>query len=212
VTPFDPVALVAMLVAFYPVVSAAAFLRARSERAEYFAGGTIFGSKGDKLRLPDGREFDCIVAAGGPVSGRRWQCSLIDPNAPGGVDPFPLEDGPLAPLDEEIQIFPGDDESFEALVAGHLAGFGSSAEQLDDAASAVAESDGSGALEDSFARTIEPAIVAAAANELALDAVDPSEVAQAADGNVTTIDDKEPTDVEDEPPDIPDPNPGPLPI
>jgi hypothetical protein len=40
VTPFDGAALLAMLLAFYPAVSAAALARARSERPEYFAGGT----------------------------------------------------------------------------------------------------------------------------------------------------------------------------
>jgi hypothetical protein len=73
VTPFDPFALLSMLLAFYPAVSPAAFAQARRERPEYFAGGSIIGSKGDKLQLPDGRVFDCIFASGGPLSGQRWQ-------------------------------------------------------------------------------------------------------------------------------------------
>jgi hypothetical protein len=75
VTPFDPVALLAMLQAFYPTPSGAALAQARAERPEYFAGGELFGSKGDKLRLGDGRVFDCIFAAGGLPGSNVGRCS-----------------------------------------------------------------------------------------------------------------------------------------
>lgn len=118
-TPFDPGALVSLLERGYPVVSASELARARREHPEAFADGVLFGSKGDKLRLPDGRVFDCIVAAGGPPSGRRWQCALVDPNAPATDDPFALEPGPFEPL-EDTPFEPRDPDLFRDLVAREL--------------------------------------------------------------------------------------------
>src|SRR5213592_2880219 len=147
-----------MLKAFYPVPSGAAFAQARRERPEYFAAGVIFGSKGDKLRLPDGREFDCIVAAGGPVSGRSWYCGLIvdDPNAQ--PDPFPLEPGPLDPLDEDAAIGPALDRDLEALVARGLSDLSGSDDRLAAAGQAVIVVDGAGDIERSYAELVEPAL------------------------------------------------------
>jgi hypothetical protein len=95
-TPFDAVALLAMLLAFYPTVNASELARARRERPEYFAGGTLLGSKGDKLRLPDGRIFDLIQNAGGLPGQQRWQVIEPGPSVP---EPWPLEAGPLTPID-----------------------------------------------------------------------------------------------------------------
>src|SRR4051812_36178944 len=110
-----------MLRAFYPEVTPANFALARSVRPEYFAGGVIFGTKGDKLRLPDGRVFDCIVNAGLSVALRSWAPQLVDPTAGGADDPFALEEGRLTPLDEDFTLPPRDDSGFTALVAGELA-------------------------------------------------------------------------------------------
>jgi hypothetical protein len=73
VTPFDPAALVAMLRAFYPIVGRAALRRARSERPEYFAGGTLIGSSQTHLQLADGRIFDLILNEGAPQGQTAWQ-------------------------------------------------------------------------------------------------------------------------------------------
>jgi hypothetical protein len=162
--------------------------------------------------LPDDRVFDCIAGAGGPPSLMRWASFEVTGDGGGDGDPFALEDGPLTFVDETMPIFTDDGSSFAALVAGHLAGFGSSAEQLDTARSLIQEGDGSRAVEDSYSRYIEPAAKANDETRRALDADDFIDERQAADNNTATIDDKEPTDIEDEPPDIPEPNPGPLPI
>jgi hypothetical protein len=120
VTPFDPDALLAMLLAFYPTPSAAALRQARAERPDYFAGGTLIGSKGDKLRLGDGRVFDLVFASGGLPGQQRWQ--VIDvTNDPGSAgDPFALEAGPLTPIDS-TDVWPGSPApGFESYVAGEL--------------------------------------------------------------------------------------------
>jgi hypothetical protein len=135
-TPFDAVALLAMLLAFYPTVNASELARARRERPEYFAGGTLLGSKGDKLRLPDGRIFDLIQNAGGLPGQQRWQ--VIEPG-PGTDDPWPLEPGPLTPIDVTVWAPPRPaDDTFESLVSTHLAELAGSDRVLDGARSELA--------------------------------------------------------------------------
>lgn len=56
-TPFDAIALAAMLRAFYPEPGRPALERARRERPEYFAAGRLTGVAGNVLQLPDGRVF-----------------------------------------------------------------------------------------------------------------------------------------------------------
>jgi hypothetical protein len=60
-SPFDPVALTAMLRAFYPLASAADLARARRERPEYFGGGRLGGADGTLLELPDGRIYRVML-------------------------------------------------------------------------------------------------------------------------------------------------------
>jgi hypothetical protein len=143
-TPFDPDALVAMLQAFYPVPSGAALAQARAERPAYFANGTLFGSKGDKLQLPDGRVFDCILASGGPVAGRRWQALPVTPGT--GDDPFPLEIGPLTPVDETVNYFGfGTAPTMVSIVSDQLSALDGSEGQLDGVQLNVEQFDPAGA-------------------------------------------------------------------
>ena len=207
-TPFDPAALVAMLLVFYPVVSAAAFSQARAEHPTYFAGGVIFGSKGDKLRLPDGREFDCIQAAGGPASGRHWMCSLIDPTDPGTPDPFPLEDGPLVPADEDYAIGPRVSGGLETLVADGLGGLDNTDAVLASASEAAATFTGATDIENGYASTIEPAAETHAGIRSALDGDDPSDELGAIDDHNNIIAVTEPDYTEPPPADVPEPDPG----
>lgn len=207
-TPFDPIALVAMLLSFYPVVTPGNLALARTERPEYFAAGVIFGSKGDKLRLPDGREFDCIVNAGLDVSRRSWSAQLIDPNAAGADDPFALEDGPLVPLDAAFTFPPRDPTAFSALVAGELAPLEHDDGILAAAAEPAITFTGAADLEDSFAREIDPADQAHAATLAALDGDPISDVMEATSGGSTVIDTTSGDYDEPEPPDIPLPDPG----
>lgn len=207
-TPFDPIALLVMLLAFYPVVSAAAFALARVERPEYFSGGVIFGSKGDKLRLPDGREFDCIIAAGGPASGRRWWVNLIvvDPNA--APDIFALGDGPIAPLDEIDTLPPPSGDTFTSLVAGELAALDGADDVLHGAATAVTEFDGGADLEDASAQLLDPAAVHHANTRAALDHDDPAEELESAGLTREEIDARL-SEYDDPPPDeAPEVDPG----
>ena len=207
-TPFDAVAFVAMLMAFYAEVTPANFVKARAERPEYFAGGVIFGSKGDKLRLPDGREFDCIINAGMPVQFRSWAAQLIDPSAPGDADPFPLEDGPLVPLDETLVLPAPAPTEFTDLVAGQLAEFGASDDQLEHAGAAVVEFGDGTALGDAFDGVVEPAATHHQAFRTALDGDDIADeiaITEAQGGDVQTQ--KTALD-EDAPPDLQEPDPG----
>jgi hypothetical protein len=207
VTPFDQVALVAMLLADYPAVSSAAFARARVEQPAYFAGGVIFGSKGDKLRLPDGREFDCIVAAGGPAADRRWQCALIDPNAPGVDDPFALDDGPLAPLELE-PVTLGGGESFEAMTARAFDDLRGADDALAGITVDVAAGDIGDRLEGSYRDNIEPAAAAHDGIRAALDEDDPIDVVAATGSHDGAIDQARNDYTEPAPPDSPEPDPG----
>ncbi len=145
-TPFDGAALLAMLLAFYPVVSAAALAKARTERPEYFAGAVFIGHSGDKIQLPDGRIFDLIFAVDGPVAGRRWQ--VIEPGPAGDADPWALEEGPLTPAEWLDAPTTGTAGTFEALVGGAVESLGGSDRVLEAAGNTVAASAASGALAD----------------------------------------------------------------
>lgn len=211
-TPFDPAALVAMLMAFYPVVTPANLARARQERAEYFHGGTLFGSKGDKLRLPDGREFDCIANAGLPVGQRFWYCGLIDPAEAGNPDGFELEPGALEPVDEEMVLFPADRDRFEALVAGELADLTGADDVLRGAGDAIVAIDVAGHLEGSYAEHVEPAAAAHANMRAALDLDDPADIIAATNAHDGIIDAADVEFNEPLPADLAEPEPGPAPI
>jgi len=197
-----------MLNAFYPVVTPANFALARAVRPEYFAAGVIFGSKGDKLRLPDGREWDCIVNAGLDVSRRSWSAQLIDPTAVGTDDPFALTEGPLVPLDAEFTFPPRDPTAFSSLVAGELAPLEHDDGILAAAAQPAVEFTGAQDLDDSFAREIDQADEAHAATLAALDADPISDVLEASAGGATVIETTTGDYNEPEPPDIPEPDPG----
>jgi hypothetical protein len=137
VTPFDPVALLAMLLSFYAIINGSELARARRERPEYFAGGTLLGSKGDKLRLPDGRMFDLIQNAGGAPGQQRWQVIEV---GPGTDERWPLEPGPLTPIDVGVPPTPpGERTTFEALVADAIGAIGGSDAALQSAATRISD-------------------------------------------------------------------------
>lgn len=173
-TPFDPIALLAMLQAFYPIVGPAALARARRERPDYFSAGEIIGTSGDKLRLPDGRIFDLIFDVNGPFT--RWQAIEVGtgPGGPDVDDPFALEAGPIVPIDLSAWEPTASVPVFQTLVAGHLAALGASEDILGHAAADVARSGDPGPIQDAWARTMDPAIERLAAEGFALDAADPS--------------------------------------
>ena len=141
-TPFDQVACLAMLLAFYPTPSPANLALALRDRPEYFHGAQLIGHSGDKIVLPDGRIFDVIFAVDGPVAGRRWQMLEAGPGG-GDASPWPLEPGPLTPLDEPAAPAPASTE-FEQIIAGALEQLGGSDGVL--AAAATRVSDGAAAL------------------------------------------------------------------
>lgn len=207
-TPFDPVALVAMLTVFYPIVSVENLQRARAERPEYFAGGVLFGSKGDKLRLPDGRVFDLIFAAGGPASGRRWQALDVTDDAAGGDDPFALEEGPLVPLDDSAVTIPRSDPAFTALVAGELAALEHDDSILAAAAQPVIEFTGADDLDHAFGEFIDPADEAHGGTLAALDSDPITDVLESSAGGAAVVDSMSGEYTEDPPPDTPEPDPG----
>lgn len=187
-TPFDPIALLAMLQAFYDVVGPAALARARRERPDYFAAGEIIGTSGDKLRLPDGRIFDLIFDVLGVHT--RWQAIEIGtgPGAPDVDDPFALEAGPLVPID--LSAFPeaAPIPVFVPFVAGALQELGASDTILGNATTRILEHSSPAPLEGAFAREIGPAETQLAAEGFALNGIDPTDVLVTADGHRHTID------------------------
>jgi hypothetical protein len=119
VIPFDGHALLVMLLTFYPEVTRASLERAFRERPAYFAGGRLIGRHGEVLQLDDGRLFDLAFAAWTPES--RWQVLDVTNPGPGDPEAFPLEPGPLTPIDPDAILPPFSPPVFEPLVAGHLA-------------------------------------------------------------------------------------------
>jgi hypothetical protein len=137
--PFDPNALLAMLLAFYPIVGPAALEQARRERPEYFANGEIMGTNRDRFQLADGRVFDCIFGASGPSDQWRWQVIelVAGPELP--PDPFLLEAGPVRPIDESAYQFPPYGDVFGALVRGGLAELPAVDQRFDAATSTITQ-------------------------------------------------------------------------
>lgn len=117
---FDPAALLAVLVASYSPASPAALARAWRERPALFGGGTITGSKGDKLTLPSGEVWDLIFASTDPIA-RHWQMLQLGDEGPAVVDPFALERGPLDFLEPDLFTRPVREGTYEGLVAGAYA-------------------------------------------------------------------------------------------
>ena len=188
-TPFDPVALHAMLDAFYPTVSAAHLARARSERPEYFAGGVLFGSKGDKLKLPDGREFDLIFAAGGYVGQQRWQ---VIPAGPGGTaDGLVDEPGALVPIDvDALPMFPAP-ASFESLALAAIDDLNREGNIIDDKEADMRERSSTSAVDDSGTAELDQARASFEDEYRALADVDPADGITHANGMPLTIDDQQ---------------------
>lgn len=139
-----------MLLAFYPVVGPAALRRAREERPDYFAGGEVRGTEGDKLWLGDGRKFDLIFQVNTP--GQAWQVLELFgvDGAAAPDDPFRLEDGPLVPFDLSAFPRPPREDTFTPIAA--------------DAAGELATVDG--------ALHLAHTTIAEAADPAALDALD----------------------------------------
>jgi len=171
VTPFDAIALRVMLETFYPIVTPSALRRARSERPDYFAGGVLFGTKGDKLRLADGREFDCIAGTSGPHP--TWWVGLIEPGEGGGENPFPLEEGPLTPLDLETFRVPRAAPEFEALAIVHAAELGDADRQAETARGDVGSPDVLAALSGSIGEAADATWRAGDTLARELETVDP---------------------------------------
>lgn len=206
-TPFNQTALLAMLLTFYPIVSVENLRLARSERPDYFAGGTLFGSTGEKLRLPDGRVFDLIVDASNPdPKRRRWQ--VIEAGGAAG-DPglFPLEPGPFVLIDEAAWPRPNPQPVFVSIVAKAFGELDTADGMLGTAASTLVEASSPAALEAVFADTIGPAEAKVESSRNTLNVADPSDVILASGGTLPTIDAHEGDYSEPAPHDIDDPGP-----
>lgn len=189
-----------MLTGFYPVVSVANLQRARRERPEYFAGGTLGGSKGEKLFLPDGRVWDLIFAAGGLPSQMRWQALDVTHDTGGEPNPFPLEEGPLVPLDELAPLPPIAGGSFVSLVADELEAFGDSDGQLARAGQDAIEGAARVTIEPAYDRLVAPAHERHAALRRALDRDDPADELEAA-GLTRGVIDAAVSEYDEDPPD-----------
>jgi hypothetical protein len=136
-TPFDATALLVTLLSFYPTVTGAELARARAKHPESFAGGTLSGAHGEQLHLPDGRVFELIANAGGPPGAQQWQ---VVESASSTNDPWPLEPGPLTPIDVgDAATPPGERTTFQALVAEAIDAIGGSDGVLQAASSRMSE-------------------------------------------------------------------------
>jgi len=209
--PFDPDALLAMLRAFYPIVSPANLARARAERPDYFAGGVITRANGDKIQLPDGRIYDCIINSGGRPGTTFWSCSLVDPNDTGVDDPFALEEGPLQYVDESLVIFSGGDPSNVDVVAGELGALDGADGVLDQAGQTVATFTGAAEVDAAYWNTVPPARDVHLSVLGAFHEIDPGDVIDATNSRDGEIDQAREDFTEPQPPDTPEPDPGEVP-
>lgn len=184
-TPFDADALRVMLQAFYPIVSAGALRRAKRDRPEYFAAGTLVGSKGDKLQLPDGRIFDCIAGASGPNP--TWWVGDVT-NAPAAPpELWPLEDGPLVPLDEEAlgEVVPR--STFEDLATSAYQELVGADEAIGTHAATLTASADSAAVLDGFDQALRDAGGGLADDVGRVGAIDPAAILVAHDDAGHTV-------------------------
>lgn len=170
--PFDGSALLVVLRTFYPQVTRANLERAFRERAEYFAGGRLFGSQGEKLLLLDGRAFDLAYDAWTPRS--FWQVIEITDEPPSESDGYELEPGPIAPLDPALFDRPLPGTPFAELVAGGLAELGGVDGALGQAASTIAEHASPAGLAGAYDREIAPAAGTLAAEISSLESLNPA--------------------------------------
>jgi hypothetical protein len=202
VTPFAPAALVAMLLAFYPDVSAAAFAQARRERPEYFAGGTIVGSHGDKLQLPDGHVWDCIFDVDNATGQRHWQAIDVSDDGNIGDPVFVLEPGPLTPIDPQAWPEPTPAPIFAPIVAAALRELGGSDTVLSTAHSTLTEAADPAALEAVFANTVPGADAELSGQLNALHYATPDDVLATTQSHDGAIDKNEAVFDEQPPPDL----------
>ena len=206
--PFDPIAALAVLLTYTPP-SAPNLLRALAEHADTFAGAQPIGHGGDKIQLADGRIYDCIFNVDGPPGARRWQMLYIDPNDPGGPpDPFALEQGPLAYVDEDLPIIIGGGDSFESIVTGELAALDGADPVLADAGQAIVAFDGADALDGSARALLQPATDAHEQIRAALDDDNPADVIDATNSHGGEIAAGQGDYAEAPVPDQPVPDPG----
>lgn len=206
-TPFDPTALLVMLLTFYPVVSGEELLRARRERPEYFAGGEIIGRHSDALRLPDGIVWDLIFNVDGLPGTQRWQ-AIIPGGGSGAGDPeFVLAAGPLAPLDEQRFPRPTPAAIFEPLVTDALLELRGSDAVLERVVTEALEAGSPAAIDAAFESQLAAASSAPADLHALLDAADPSDVMRTTSNMDPRIDARE-ADYDEPPPgDMPDATP-----
>lgn len=186
-TPFSPAALVVMLVTFYPDVSAAALVRARLERPEYFAGGVLGGSHGDKMSLPDGSGWDLIYDVENATGNRHWQCIPAGGDATAGDPTFALEPGPLVPIDQAQWPAPSPQAVFLPIVADAFSDLTGVDALLASAASTMAEASSSAAFDAAVSGAIGDGDAARAGELEAARGATPDDVLAQTTGSGGTI-------------------------
>lgn len=209
---FDPGAFVTMMVTFYPVVTIANLRRAREERPDYFGGGHLFGTCGEKLRLPTARIWDLMRDCGGRNAA--WQAIDVTDGGGGGDDPFVLDRGPLDELELPPIVTEGGETVFTNLVAAALVELGGSDDVLDHAGDLIVEGGATSGLSDALQADLSEAVGARQGERQALDALNVSELLDATNDNADVAEGEPGTpDLgDDDPPAEEDPrDPGPRP-
>jgi hypothetical protein len=207
-TPFDPTALLVMLLTFYPDVSPAALALARRERPDYFAGGTLGGSHGDKFTTPDGRGWDLIFDVENATGQRRWQVLEVTNQGGGDDAQFPLEPGPLTPIDATQFPPPQAGQVFEPIVAAYLDELAHAGDTLDGARLGILEHSSPAPLQHVFGETIDPADAALSAELAALHLSVPDTELATTTGSSGTIAQNQADYTEPPPADLPPYDPG----
>jgi hypothetical protein len=174
-----------------------------------FAGAVPIGHGGDKIQLPTGAIWDCIFNVDGPPAKRRWQMLYIDPNAPPPPpDPFALEPGPLAFVDETTPIGPLGGPSFESIAADVLEPLNGADGVLASGADTVTGLDVGAGLDDGSGSSLSDAIDGHTETRAAIEADNPADVVDATNNHGAEITSGQGDYVEPPVPDAPVPDPG----
>lgn len=119
-TPFNAVAVLAMLIAFYPEASPNALAAAIRERPEYFSGAEQIAATG-YIVLPDARVLRVLMFPDATHPFAYWQISGPGIDTASIGDRIVLEPGPLQPLDVDRAIPPALAPGFAELAGQYLA-------------------------------------------------------------------------------------------
>jgi len=134
-----------------------------------------------------------------------WEVTDVTASALGSDPAFPLDPGPLSPIDPTTFITPMPRPDLSSMVGDAFQPLGALHAVIDTAHTTIAENSASTRIDAASAQYLDPAGAAHAASSSAFDAIDPSDLTGATQAQHDTIDGNQAPFNEDQPPDTPEP-------